>query len=279
MPQIASEAEARVALGLTSAITDDERAAINLFLPAAEKAVVDFIGYDPVQREHTRYFPRTDPSGGIGFPDSGWDVHSSGRSAIRYYPTRASGMFPTLQLDVLPVRAVSDLRVDYDARHGQQTNAFAATTKRTPGQDYWTEDEAPNYCPSGCVFSRSTWPIEPGTVRVTFTAGYSPDEMNGRVETTGVDSDGYYNRVGVSANPLKRAVLLTLTTQMQKWAALRKSETTGFVPGPKQSERLGDYQYSLGGDGGKAIAGLVVELPAPAAELAEPFRHFGLYRL
>lgn len=279
MTQIASEAEARVALGLSSSITDDERAAITLFLPAAEKAVIDEIGYDPTQREDTEYYPRNAPTGGLGVPESIWDVSSDGRTAQQYYQAGGGILYPNLQLQRLPVRAIADIWVDYDAKHGQATGAFPSSTKWVQGSDYWAEYDQDHLGLSGCVFARSRWPLEPGTVKVQYTAGYSPDELAGRADTTGIDADGFYNRVGVNASALKRAVLIALTAQMHKWATHRKSTTTGWIPGVKQSENLGDYSYSLGGSSGELTAGLVVELPKPAVELCEPFKHWGLMRL
>ena len=119
MTTIASEAEARTALGLMTAITDEERAILNLLLPAAEQRVLDHIGYDPVQRLATEYYPRADPSGGIGQVGGVWDVDSNHRTAQLYGTRGSAPLYPTLQLQRLPVREVTDLRIDYAGKYGQ----------------------------------------------------------------------------------------------------------------------------------------------------------------
>lgn len=279
MSTIASEAEARAVLGLLSSITDDERAMLNLILPQAEGAVIDHIGYDPIQRLGTEYYPRADPSGGIGIVGAAWDVSSNHRRAELYGIRGRAPMFPTLQLERLPVREVTDLRIDYDGRFGQQTDSFDNSSRKELGGDFWLEQDRPNYCPTGCLFANFQWPMEPGTVRVIYRAGYSPDELAGRATSDATASDGTITTARVNASPIKRAVLLTVTTAMQKWAALKKSSRTGWKPGGLSSEKIGDYSYTVGGSSAQTIGGLKVELPGTAIEILEPFVHWGQMRL
>lgn len=278
MSTIASEAEARTSLGLMTSITDEERAMLNLLLPEAEGAVISHLGYDPVQRSETEYYPRADPSGGIGIVGAAWDVDAAHRQAELYGIRGRAPMFPSLQLERIPVRQVTDLRIDYAARFGQASGSFATASKKTAGTDFWLETDKANFCPTGCLFANFQWPMEPGTVRVTYRAGYSPDELAGRATTSSVAGDGTITTARVNASPIKRAVLLTLSTAMQKWAALKKSKT-GWKPGGLSSEKLGDYSYTVGGTSAETIAGLKVELPGTAIEILEPFRHYGLMRL
>lgn len=274
---IASEAEARVVLGLISTITDAERAMLNLLLPAAEGRVIEHLGYDPEQREATEYYPRQEPSGGSMTGNVGWDVDASHRRA-EMYVQGGGGLYPTLQLQRLPIRSVTNLWIDYSAKHGSAPGAFASASLKVQGQDYWVEFDQPGYGPTGCLMSSGAWPREPGTVKVAYRAGYSPAEFNGRATAAGTDSEGNLSTAGVNASPIKRAVLMTLTAGMQKWAALAKS-STGWKPGGLSSERLGDYSYTVGGNAAETIASLTVELPGTAIDLLEPFRHYGVMRL
>jgi len=276
---ICNEAELRVMLGLTSTISDDERAAINLILPGAESRIVEHLGYDPTQGVRTEYYPRNDPAGGEAISGGLWDVDASHRRAQLYAAGGAGPLYPTLQLQHIPVRAVVDLRVDYSARFGTATGAFASSSAWTSGTDYWPEWEQSSYCPSGCLFAAGTWPTEPGTVRVQYRAGYSSDELAGRATASGTGSDGTITTAGVNASAIKRAALITAVKAIQTWAALRKRSTVGFLPGAIQSERLGDYSYTLGASATGSIAGLVVALPAEAIDLLEPFVHWGRMRL
>ena len=115
-------------------------------------------------------------------------------------------------------------------------------------------------------------------MQVTYRAGYSPDELAGRASATATAADGTITTARVNASPIKRAVLITLTAAMQKWAALKKG-ATGWKPGGLSSEKLGDYSYTVGGNSAATIAGLAVELPGAAVDLCEPYVHYGQLRL
>jgi len=276
---LASEAEARAALGLMTSITDEERTILNMLLPRAEASICDHIGYDPVQREDTEFYPRSDAAGGYGGVGRGvWDVDSSHRSAQLYPVGGPATMFPTLQLERLPIRAITDVWVDYEGRYGSGDDAFNSGTKLTEGSDYWAEYDRPQYAPTGCIFRRTAWPIEPGTVKVTYRAGYSPDELAGRARATATAADGTITVARVNASALKAACLANLTAAMQKWAALKKS-ATGWKPGGLSSEKLGDYSYTVGGAAAENIASLRVEMTGTAIDLCEPFIHYGAMRL
>jgi hypothetical protein len=275
---IATETEARVMLGLMSTITDEERAVLNLLLPAAEAKIADHIHYDPCQRVATEIYPRQDPAGGYITGTATWDVDAQHRRAQMIYSGGSSPLYPTLQLARLPLRSITDVWVDYNAKHGSATGAFAAATKWVQGTQYWGEWDETGYGPTGCVFANTLWPRHPGTIKVTYRAGYSPEELMGRATTTHTDTDGTITTAGVNASALKRACLLTLASAVQKWAALKKGKV-GWVPGGIQSENLGDYSYTVGGNAAATIAALVVELPGAAADLCEPFVHYGVMRL
>lgn len=271
---IASEAEARAALGLLSTITDEERAALNLFLPQAEAVVKSHLQYDPEQRVATEFYPRADPSGGYIRTGVAWDVDSSHRAARAYAVGGGGQLHPTLQLARLPVRSVTGLWIDYDGKFGQAPGAFGSGTEEEAGVGFWIEVEQENVGLSGCLFGASQWPREPGSVKVAYRAGYSPIELLGRATADETDADGNITSAGVDGSPIKRAVLMTVSGAMQKWDALKKSKT-GFQPN-KQSEKLGDYSYTLGAN---AIATLAVDLPAAAAEVLEPYVNYGVLRL
>jgi len=276
---ICTEAEARAVLGLLSSITDEERAVLTLLLPAVQNRIVKHIGYDPEQRSATEYYPRADPAGGYTRVDVGWGVDSSHRRAEMYYRGGGAPQYPTLQLARLPVREITDLRIDYDGKFGRGTNSFATASQKTRGTDYWEEFDESNVCMSGCVFGSSAWPTEPGTVRVTYRAGYSPDELAGRAETDATAADGTITTARLDGSGIKRAFLVQITKAMQTWANLKKSARVGYVPGAKQSETLGSYSYSLGGSGGADIAGLTVALCGEAIDELEPYVHWGQMRL
>ena len=271
---IATAAELRVALGLTSSITSDEDAWLTMVHPVAEGKVKSHLQYDPVQQEHTEYYPRHFPRSGYWPVRGTWDVNAQ-RTQAKFEAENADHK-QTLQLQHLPVRAVSDVRVDYDARHGQQSGAFASATQWTAGDDYWLELDESNLSRSGMLFANGAWPYEPGTVRVTYTAGYSDAELRGQA-TADVESGGVYTTAGVDASPIRWAVILTMQQAFLGWDQRRKDDRRGFK-GPIVSERAQDYQYSLG-SGASNAAAMIMQLPAEAVDALEPFRNYGSLRL
>lgn len=279
---IATEAEIRVMLGLASSITDEERAALALFHPEAEGKVVEFLGYDPEQSVREEIYPRHLHSGGTGRMSGVWDVNSAHTHAR--FETTITSAAETLQLQGLPVREVVEVRVDSDARHGDGTDAFGSGTEWVSGEDYWVEWDQTQAAGigvsrSGMLFASGSWPLRPGSVRVRYRAGFSAEELRGRPSASNVAADGTVTTAGLNASPIKRAVILTVTKAMMTWSQLKKKASSGFTAGPLQSEKLGDYSYTLGGASGENLSGLVVALPAEAEDALEEFRHYGLMRL
>lgn len=274
---ICTQAELRVFLGLSASITDEERAVLNVIHPSAERKVKKHISYDPEQRSRTEFYPRHQATGGLAIRDySVWDVNDS-HTAARLEP-RSTNVNRTLQLQHIPIRSVATVHVDYDGKHGENSSGFADSTLWVQGDDYWAEFEEANVCRSGMLWANGAWPIVPGSVRVTYRAGYSTDEFAGRATTSATVSD-VVTTEDLDGSGIKRAVIVTVVKAFQTWAALKKSTKLGFVPGPLSGEKLGDYSYTLAGTSSEMIAGLMVELPGEARNALEEYRHYGLMRL
>jgi len=279
---IINEAELRVMLGLQSSITDNERALITLVLPAACGQVKEFIGYDPVQAEHTDVLPRGDIAGGVHVPTDGgmWRVNV-GRSRAMWEETAKARN--TLQVTTLPIREVSAVYVDTQAKHGQASGAFAASTAWTAGSDYWVDWEelysgstTRGVARTGCLYSYGSWPTETGTVKVVYRGGYSPTELLGRATSNSVESS-VITMNGVDASPIKRATLLQAVKMFHTESSYQK-RATGFIPGALKSENAGDYSYTKDGDA-TAFTGMTTGLSDEAKALLEPFVHWGRLRL
>ena len=277
------EAEIRTLLGIDSSITDNERGVLTLVVPAACQRVIEFLGYDPEQASRTELLPRHSIHGGPGVasPSTDWDVNAGHSRAVL---DTSIGSGYELQCTYLPIRAVTSLRVDTASYHGQASGAFGASTAYTQGTEYWIEfdealsgDSTKGLCRSGCLIGSSSWPLTPGTVQVTYRAGYSKTELQGRATSDAEAADGTITQDGVNASGIKRAALLTAIKGFHTWAAFQKSSQAGFVAGTMKSENLGDYGYTLG-DGGD-LTSLTIALPPEAKEELQPFRHYGLMRL
>lgn len=273
---IITEAEVRALLNLATTITDNERAVLGLVVPAACARVIEHLGYDPEQDEWTELLPRLDVSGGInvrGGDSDEWRL--SGNRAAIYDDSRRNS---SLQLTYLPVRSVTTLYVDEAANAGQASGAFAAATLQTKGTDYWIEFDVPyggdvnkGLCRSGCLMASGAWPNTPGTVKVTYRAGYSPDELRGRVTADATDSGGVISQKKVNASGIHRAALLTAIKGFH--TAITYQKTAAGFTGPLASESMGDYSYS--GGGGPGGTDLTVALPPEARQELEPFVNYG----
>lgn len=275
---IAKEAELRANLGLLSSITDEERAMLTMFHPLAEAKVKEYIGYDPEQKTLTEHYPRHTHAGGVGFRDEGtWDINASGTQAVLSRSTTLNAL-TSLQLQRLPIRSVSSLKVDSNARFGKGVSAWPSGSDWTEGQDFQPEYERTDLCMSGLLNTDRSWPIDPGSVEVIYLAGYSPEELSGRATATATVG-GIITTEGVSAIGLKMAVVATVQKAFQTWQANKKNSTLGFTPGVLSSEKLGDYSYSVDGSLAGEMAGLLVDFPPEAAQHADPFVNWGFMRL
>lgn len=228
---IVSPSELYIALGIAESQTAQEKALVNMSLRSAEGAIRRHLQYDPVQRERTEYYPQMDlaPTPGLGV----WEVSSSDA----YFRRVSQAATDQLQIKHLPIRSIGSLYIDYDGRSGARSGAFASDTQKTEGEDFWpnwtaTDADGNKVCTDGVIRSHGLWPSEPGSVKITYTAGYSEDEFRG-------------NSTALDASPIWESVLDEAVRRVKKAASRAKSSAGGLAVGPKASESLGDYSYSL----------------------------------
>lgn len=271
---IADKSELKVMLGLYESITLEEEAVLLLLHGSAEDAVKKHLGYDPEQFRRTEFYPRVEtfnPQNNLG-AGGYWD--RSGSSAI-FRPNRTSegGVIIT---ERIPLREIHDLRVDWNAKAGQSTDAFAANTAWTEGEEFWGDYEQARYAESGIIHSHGSWPNEPGTVRIDYTAGYSRLELSGLAdETTASDTYSQISNARVDASGIKRAVMLTVVRAFQNWSSNKKNTKLGMFAGVLKSERLQDYSYTLG-NAAESLASGLTRLSPEAEESLEKYVHYGI---
>lgn len=271
---IISEAELRAALGLQPTITDQQNMHVTLAMQLAHAAIRQHIRYDPEQKVGpAEFYPRIESNRDFGAGDV-WDVDRAMTKAI--YEDR-SGDRKYLQLQRLPVRTVSSVYVDIAARFGQAAEDFADSTLIVQGVDYAIEYDQNRLCLTGHLVSLTAWPSTPGTVKVTYRAGYSPLEFMGPQDADSTDADGNITTQGVDASPLKAATLLTAMAQYHTLLGWSQNSLGIIAAGPKSSETLGSYSYSLAGaEAAAKAAGMQVMLTPQAAALAESFVNYGI---
>lgn len=271
---IITEAELRAALGLTPTISAQQNMHIQLAMQLAHAGIRQFLRYDPEQKEGpAEFYPRIDTSRNYG-SDYTWDVTAAMTRAI--YEDRGRER-RYLQLARLPVRSVTSIYVDIAARFGTQSEDFTSQMQLTQGTDFAPEFDQENLCLSGCLISYTGWPTAVGTVKVTYRAGYSPLEFTGPQMSNSTDSDGNVTRAGVDASPIKSACLMAALAQFHTMQAFGTNAVGLIATGPKQSETLGSYSYSLAdGAWAAAIAGMKVSLPSQSQMLLENFVNYGI---
>jgi len=261
---ILSPAEARVLLNLHDSITSHELAMLNMLLPAAQSAVASTLGYDPEHGTRKELLP-TLPTQQVAESDE-W--RSDGSRA--YYASHSIGVHDNLlYCKFVPIRSVTSLYEDSDARHGKRSGAFE--TQLTEGVGFVPEydqfDSDGNELASSGILRRvgTTWPTLPGTVKVEYVAGYTRDELNG--------TDGQIN-----ARPIKDAVALTFMKSFRQYVLLGKDDNAGFTTGSLIQEKLGDYSYQTATTKEvAAMTSMAVELPPEAKLLLQPFVNYGAF--
>lgn len=257
---IADISEARAVLGVVSSISDADLGLLSLLHPMVEAAIKDHLGYNPEQATHTgELYPRHDEAV-VGDAGQGtWD--SDGTSAFfRGNDGMGSNI---LMLRHLPVRSISSLRVDYNSRGGTRTGSFGSDTELTQGEHFYPDFDQAGICRSGIVYRvGASWPSEPGSIKITYVAGYTVAEF------AGYDAD-------VNASPIKQVVLTEWLKAFKAFKIQGKQGRAGFVGGPLNSESLGAYSYSTDGSMAGMLAGFKVSLTPESVARLESFVHMG----
>lgn len=247
--------------GLSASATDEERALANTALVRAENAVKRYLHYDPLQRSRTEYYPQS-------------DFTSSARSAIwesdgnqAFLRRLSEAVTDELQVQHIPIRSITTLHLDYDARNNTRDNAFADETLQVEGTDYWpnnglVDSGGNDVCRDGIIRSVGRWPVEPGSVKLVYVAGYSLAELHGQDEV-------------LDASSIVEAIVDEAVRRVRKALVWKKSAGVGFTAGPLSGEKLGDYSYTTDNAmASRMFGGLWELLPETVAKL-ESYVNYG----
>ena len=227
---IIDPSEILLELGLSDSVTDEERALVNTAIVRAEGAVKRILGYDPVQRSRTEFYPRQDYDQQANA--AVWEAEGT-QAVLRRVAEAATS---ELQVQHIPIRSITNLYVDYDGRSGTSSGAFAAASEKTEGTDFWPnydgeDSDGESLCKDGIIRSIGRWPTTPGTIKLVYVAGYSAKEIHG--QDTIVD-----------ASPIMDATIDEAVRRAKGALIWKKKTGGGHVAGPFTSERLGDYSYT-----------------------------------
>jgi hypothetical protein len=231
-----------------------------MLLPMTDAAIKSFLGYQVVQATYTHIVPDVDMfvvnQNDLGLP-------------VDVIVNRIAYAFPgppvILQLPEIPVRSITRFAMDYAALGGQQSTDFAAATNITQGTQYYVDYDCPD--PGQTIPYRSgvSWTghlrawigVFSGrqrTMQVTYTAGFTPDELDGKTAL------GYRNCVTI-----KYAAILTAAAAFLEAKA---TQINGIgAQGPIVSERLGDAAFTYHQDAVNQMVGMMTPIPWKAQQL------------
>ncbi len=233
MGRIVDIAEVLLELGLSSTVTDEERAVTTAAIARGESAVKRYLRYDPTQVARTEFYPRANM--GRTSAQGVWEANEN----QAYFRQVSEASTAELQVQHIPIRSSPAviLYIDYNARSGTQSGAFAAETLKVEGTDFWPnydgEDSSGNsICRDGIIRSFGLWPVESGSVKLVYTAGYSDEELHGQDAI-------------VDAGSIVDAVIGEAARRAKKVFVNKKSASAGWLAGPLQSESFGAYSYSV----------------------------------
>jgi len=254
---ITTDAECQAYLGLSTLPS-----LLTTIRPYAEREVKKFLRYDPEQQEHTEFYPNSRRSA-----DRDVLVDVSGNRAVFMSGHQANNYLTIKNLPVRDSNATgvsSDPQIfeDYDARFGQASGAFAASTELTRGTQFYLDYEQAGLSRSGkLVRVGANWPTQEGTIKVVYTAGYSSDELAG----TGGDVD---------ASDIQMAAMMTVA-HLYKQAVLNGATgSAGLTAGPMVSESLGEYSYTVASGAAERMGYSRGSLPSQVMRMLQEFRSF-----
>lgn len=265
MGRIADLSEVLLVLGLDSSITEHERAVADWSLNRAEAAVRRCLRYDPVKTSRTEFYPLRDFS--RGSREAVWEATST-EAYIRRLSEASTNELLVLHVPVRSSPAI-DLRIDYDGRGGTRSGSFATSTKKVEGTDFWpnydmVDSDGNSVCRDGIIRSEGRWPVNAGSIKIVYTAGYSAEELHGQDSV-------------IDASPILDAVVVEASRRAKSVFLNKKSTRVGWTAGAFSSENLGDYSYSVGITGqalDRLFGGKYDVLPETVDKLAD-YVHFG----
>ncbi len=243
-------------LAATPLSVSDE-ALFDLLHPLAEASIHAYLQQELDYTRHIEYLP-------VGEPRQTTDYRLEdaqflpGGAGVVLRSQRPGTDF--LQLKHTPVTTYGlEVREDVSAYAGQNPDSqFADSTVLTMGRDYYLDaDErgivdghSVHLSRSGILRRTGAWPVEPRSVKVTYYGGWSASQLHSK-----------------AAGAVTLAAMQTVANAY--WAAKNNADSSGR--GPKMSESIGKYSYSLGQ---QAAAQQFAPIPPAAKALLQPFRSY-----
>lgn len=206
-----------------------------------ERLVKGYVGYNVEQADHVEYLPS-----GPGYAPTA--------SLLACEPWGIGGGYASgwcLYLSNLPVRSVTSVFVNQAAWLATSGAAEGDWPESSlwPASAYRVDWQSPGVCNSGFLITERGWPLAPRSVRVTYNAGWSPEEL---------DDEASDFKLGVLQGVQK------VFNEVRAHAAAVGTAGTGAIA----SEALDGQSFAYAG--ALQNAGLQVGLPPVVLKLLEP---------
>lgn len=143
-----------------------------------------------------------------------------------------------LKLDNAFVRSITEVRMDPAGNFGFTSGSFGSSTVLVEGTDYFLELDSTGLSKSGrLIRNNAAWPNRPGSVKVTYVAGFSAAELN------------------ADYSFVKEALLLEMRS---KFNAMWSQQGTAAASGVKKKETyVGDYSVEYVVDSASSTSALL----------------------
>ncbi len=256
MGRIITPTEVYVQLGI-DVPTGQEEAIVASSITSAEGAIRRHLKYDPVQASRTEYYPQLDFT--LLSRASLWEV-----SETQAYIRRLSDYVTNeIQVQHLPIRTITSLKVDYDGRSGTREGSFGDETLLVEGVDFWPnydmlDSDGASVGNDGIIRSHGRWPTLAGSVELIYVAGYTSGEL------AGTDTI-------IDASPISDATMDETVRRVHKTFSRMKQSSVGFGGGALESEKLGDYAYKRNAVITQQLVGTSWDILPETAEKLEYF--------
>jgi len=154
------------------------------------------------------------------------------------------------------------LKEDSNARFGQVADSFPSSSALSLGNDYYITNNISGFNMFAHVVRRvGNWPCSPGSIRVSYTAGWTADELNGNVSDLDLD-----------ASDIKMATLLAIASRYNEALSIAPTQGAAGSTGSVERFRIDDYEIQYGSTTAESSFDQNVSLPTNSRTLLSQYR-------
>lgn len=212
----------------------------------AERLCKQVMGWDPERSAKTEFYESTERGGGEHYWIGEWGSHS-----------QVGGRTDVLQLKRKFVLATGLTVQEFSgAWMGQYDDTVWETL--TLGDEYYLDLDTASVSESGHLIRLGAeWPKSRGSVKVTYTAGFTATELSGAMTGATDYTD---------ASDLRLAIAMAVAKVYNEMKSQQRNTRT-HAAGPISGERVPDYSYQMEGTAVVALMGMSFDLPPAVLQI------------